>query len=57
MYQGSGFLRLSVLLLLLLLCYTECSLEFLCSVLAVAEQLLITRLKTICEVLIAQLCK
>ena len=35
----------------------DCSVEFLCSVLAVAEQLLISRLKSICEVLIAQVRK
>jgi len=38
-------------------CAADCSVEFLCSVLAVAEQLLISRLKSICEVLIAQVRK
>ncbi len=31
--------------------------EFLCNVLVVADQLLITRLKDMCEVAITQLCK
>jgi len=38
------------------LLHADCSLEFLCSVLAVAEQLLISRLKSICEVVITQVC-
>jgi len=41
----------------IVLCCAGCSVEFLCSVLAVAEQLLISRLKSICEVLIAQVGK
>ena len=45
------------MLVVLLLCPTDSlNLEFVCSVLVVADQLLITRLKEICEVVITENC-
>lgn len=46
------------LLVVSFLCPTEClKVEFVCSVLVVADQLLITRLKEMCEVVITEHCK